>query len=98
MSNKKRKAEDESMEALKKEKIKSRMAKYVGKALGPIGSVGTGKMLGNAADFTKKLRDKPAMKSIGGKVVETSMPGPSGPSTMRGMGAATRGGKFKGVF
>jgi len=42
--------------------------------------------------------DKPAMKSIGGKVVETSMPGRSGPSTMRGMGAATRGGKFKGVF
>ncbi len=91
MSNKKRKAEDESMEALKKEKIKSRMAKYVGKAMDP----GTGRLLGDAAE---KLMGKPAMKSIGGKVVETSMPGPSGPSTMRGMGAATKGGKFKGVF
>jgi hypothetical protein len=90
MSNNKRKAEDESMEALKKEKIKSRMVKYVGKAMGP----GTGRLLGDAIP----KQDKPAMKSIGGKVVETSMPGPSGPSTMRGMGAATKGGKFKGVF
>ena len=91
MSNKKRKAEDESMEALEKEKIKSKVAKYVGK----FGVPGTGKMLSNAAE---KLMGKPAMKSTGGKVVETSMPGPSGPSTMRGMGAATKGGKFKGVF
>jgi len=90
MSNNKRKAEDESMEALKKEKIKSRMAKYVGKAMGS----GTGRLIGD----TMPKQDKPAMKSIGGKVVETSMPGPSGPSTMRGMGAATKGGKFKGVF
>jgi len=33
----------------------------------------------------------------GGKVVEIPMPGPSGPSTMRGMGAATKGGRFSGV-
>ena len=33
-----------------------------------------------------------------GGSVEISMPGPSGKSTMRGMGAATKGGKFKGVF
>ena len=88
--NKKRKAEDESMEALEKEKIKSRMAKYVGKAMVP----GTGRLLGDAMP----KQDKPIKKSIGGKVVETSMPGRSGPSTMRGMGAATKGGKFKGVF
>jgi hypothetical protein len=95
MSNKKRKAEDESMEALEKEKLKSKMAKYVGKAMGPVGSGGTGKLLGDAAE---KLMGKPVKKSIGGKVVETSMPSRSGPSTMRGMGAATKGGKFKGVF
>jgi len=88
--NKKRKAEDESMEALEKEKIKSRMAKYVGKAMVP----GAGRLLGGAMP----KQDKPIKKSIGGKVVETSMPGRSGPSTMRGMGAATKGGKFKGVF
>ena len=90
MSNKKRKAEDESMKALEKEKIKSRMVKYVGKAMGP----GTGRLLGDAMP----KQDKPIKKSIGGKVVEIPMPGPSGPSTMRGMGAATKGGKFKGVF
>lgn len=91
--NKKRKAEDESMEALEKEKLKSKVAKYVGKAMGPGGTAGA---LSKVAD---KLGSKGAVKkSIGGKVVETSMPSRSGPSTMRGMGAATKGGKFKGVF
>ena len=33
----------------------------------------------------------------GGRVVEIPMPGSSGPSTMRGMGAATKGGRFSGV-
>lgn len=89
MSNTRRKAEDESMKALKKEKIKSRMAKYVGKAMGP----GTGTLLGDAMP----KQDKPIKKSIGGKVVEIPMPGRSGPSTMRGMGAATKGGRFSGV-
>ena len=89
MSNTRRKAEDESMKALEKEKIKSRMAKYVGKAMGP----GTGRLLGDAVP----KQDKPIKKSIGGKVVEIPMPGRSGPSTMRGMGAATKGGRFSGV-
>ena len=89
MSNTRRKAEDESMKALEKEKIKSRMAKYVGKAMGP----GTGRLLGDAMP----KQDKPIKKSIGGKVVEIPMPGRSGPSTMRGMGAATKGGRFSGV-
>lgn len=89
MSNTRRKAEDESMKALEKEKIKSRMAKYVGKAMGP----GTGRLLGDAM----AKQDKPIKKSIGGKVVEIPMPGRSGPSTMRGMGAATKGGRFSGV-
>lgn len=89
MSNTRRKAEDESMKALEKEKIKSRMAKYVGKAMGP----GTGRLLGDAMS----KQDKPIKKSIGGKVVEIPMPGRSGPSTMRGMGAATKGGRFSGV-
>lgn len=90
--NKKRKAEDESMKALEKEKLKSKVAKYVGKAMGPGGA---GAALSRIADKMGPMGT--VKKSIGGKVVETSMPGPSGPSTMRGMGAATRGGKFSGV-
>jgi len=89
MSNKKRKAEDESMKALEKEKIKSKVAKYAGKAMGP----GASALLGAA----EKLTDKLVKKSVGGKVVEIPMPGRSGPSTMRGMGAATKGGRFSGV-
>lgn len=47
----------------------------------------------------KQSKEDKSLKgyAVGGPV-ETSMPGRSGPSTMRGMGAATRGGKFKGVF
>jgi len=93
MSNTRRKAEDESMKALEKEKIKSRMAKYVGKAIGTAMGPGTGRLLGDAMP----KQDKPIKKSIGGKVVEIPMPGRSGPSTMRGMGAATKGGRFSGV-
>lgn len=47
----------------------------------------------------KSMKKDKDMKGYmeGGKVVEIPMPGPSGPSTMRGMGAATKGGRFSGV-
>jgi len=55
----------------------------------------------NKKPMKKKMGENGDMKLKGymsGGPVEMPMPGPSGESTMRGMGAATKGGKFKGVF
>ena len=51
------------------------------------------KAMGGSGD-NKEMKLKGYMS---GGPVEVPMPGPSGPSTMRGMGAATKGGRFSGV-
>ena len=56
-------------------------------------------MMDDVKMAAKQSKENKSLKGYAdGGPVETSMPGRSGPSTMRGMGAATRGGKFKGVF
>jgi hypothetical protein len=52
------------------------------------------KAMGGSGDNKEKMKLKGYMS---GGPVEIPMPGPSGSSTMRGMGAATKGGRFSGV-